>query len=265
MNISGLNLPLRDEKPRQHGLTVLIDNGLPIEYFKDMVNSSAEFIDFIKFGWGTSIVTGKLIEKIECLKENNIDYFFGGTLFEKFLSQGKLDQYYLYCKKFDCKYIEISNGTMELTNKEKANFISEFSEEFNVFSEVGQKDADKADETTSSDWIEFIKEDFEAGATKVITEARESGTSGLCKATGEVRMKIVEDILTSSINIKDVIFEAPNKTMQSLFIKYVGSNVNLANISFSDTIPLETLRLGLRSDTFYLVNFDWGSIREGQK
>ncbi|WP_079505007.1 phosphosulfolactate synthase [Mesobacillus jeotgali] len=251
MNYTGLILPKRELKPRTKGLTILIDNGIPEALFKDTIKSAAGIVDFVKFGWGTSVVSASLDNKISCLKDNNVHYFFGGTLFEKFLSQGKLDEYYSYCKRFGCLYIEISNGTFPITNREKASHISDFSKEFTVFSEVGNKDTGVTE--TSSQWIEYILEDFEAGANKVITEARESGTSGICKADGKMRLDIVNKIINSGITLDNLIFEAPNKKMQTTFIKLAGHNVNLANIPFSDAIGLETLRLGLRSDTFFLA------------
>ncbi|OCA88136.1 phosphosulfolactate synthase [Bacillus sp. FJAT-27225] len=250
MNYTGLELPVREMKPRSRGLTILIDNGIPEALFKDTIKSSAGFVDFVKFGWGTSVVTHSLEGKISCLIENEVDYFFGGTLFEKFLSQSKLDDYYSYCKKYNCKYIEISNGTLPISNKKKAAYIADFSKEFHVFSEVGSKDSSV--EADSSEWLEFILEDFEAGASKVITEARESGTSGICHASGEMRLDIIDEIIESGLALDKMIFEAPNKKMQTSFILLAGPNVNLANIPFSDAIALETLRLGLRSDTFFI-------------
>ncbi|PLS16570.1 phosphosulfolactate synthase [Bacillus sp. M6-12] len=250
MNYHGLQLPERECKPRNKGLTILIDNGVPEALFKDTISSACSFIDFVKFGWGTSIISSTLQSKISWLKENNIHYFFGGTLFEKFLSQKKLDQFYQYCKHYDCQYIEVSNGTIPISNKEKAKYISNFSQEFAVFSEVGNKDS--CIEASSSEWLEYIHEDLEAGTRKVITEARESGSSGICNERGEMRFEIVNKILDSGICLDNIIFEAPNKHMQTTFIKLAGSNVNLANIPFHDAIALETLRLGLRSDTFFI-------------
>jgi phosphosulfolactate synthase len=250
---TGLILPNREEKPRSNGITVLIDNGIPINSFKDTILNAASYVDFVKFGWGTSIVTKQLEEKLEFLKENSVDFFFGGTLFEKFLSQRKVDQYHSYCIKHGCKYVEISNGTLDLTNREKTTFITDFSTDFLVFSEVGSKDTDVSENQNPSEWVEWIQEDIEAGAQKVITEARESGTSGVCKTNGELRFELIDRILASTIDLTSIIFEAPNKKMQTAFIKRVGPNVNLANIPFHDCISLETLRLGLRSDTFHIV------------
>lgn len=250
MNYTGLNLPDRTAKPRTRGLTVLIDNGVPEGLFRDTIQSSAEHIDLVKFGWGTSIVSAGLENKISVLRENEVGFFFGGTLFEKFLSQNKVDDYYSYCRRFGCEVVEISNGTLPLSNKEKARYIAAFAKEFTVFSEVGSKDSGVS--ATSSEWLEYIVEDLEAGAAKVITEARESGTSGICQANGEMRFDIVDVILSSGIPLEKILFEAPTKKMQTAFIKLAGPDVNLANIPFSDAIALETLRLGLRSDTFFI-------------
>jgi phosphosulfolactate synthase len=255
---SGIHLPSRQEKPREHGITILIDNGVPLSFFTDTVAGAADFIDYVKFGWGTSIITKPLEEKIECLNSHGIPFFFGGTLFEKFVSQGKVMDFYDYCKKYECQYIEISNGTIDMTNTEKARFISDFAEEFHVFSEVGHKDSQIAMKQDPAEWVEYIQEDFEAGSMKVIAEARESGTSGLCRENGELRCELVEQIVSSGINLNNMIFEAPNKKLQTFFIQLAGNDVNLANIAFSDIIPLETLRLGLRSDTFSL--FEWSEI-----
>ncbi|RLL43730.1 phosphosulfolactate synthase [Oceanobacillus piezotolerans] len=247
---SGLILPERAVKPRESGLTILIDNGAPLNLFLDTIHSSSVYIDFVKFGWGTSLITPLLEHKIEALIEHDIDFFFGGTLFEKYLSQGKTEDYFNFCQRFHCSYVEISNGTVTIPNREKAKYIKDFSREFFVFSEVGNKDNFKADNQESSEWVEDIHEDLEAGASKVITEARESGTSGICMANGDIRNDIFEEIIESGISIDKLIFEAPNKKMQTFFIRSIGSNVNLANIAFSDVISLESLRLGLRSDTF---------------
>lgn len=251
-----LNLPVRTMKPRDSGLTVLIDNGVPLNFFIDTISAASAYIDFVKFGWGTSLVTKHLEEKIACLRDQEVEFFFGGTLFEKFLSQKKVGEYYRFCRKYGARHVEISNGTVNITNREKARYITHFADEFSVFSEVGSKDGVKSGTEGPAEWLEYVYQDLEAGADKVITEARESGTTGLCRENGEMRFDIIDEILCSGIDLKKIIFEAPTKKMQSAFIKRMGQNVNLANISFADPIPLETLRLGLRSDTFYL--FDEG-------
>nr|WP_239558585.1 phosphosulfolactate synthase [Peribacillus deserti] len=251
-------MPERTCKPRKHGITILIDNGVPENLFKDTIASAGKYIDFVKFGWGTSIITSRLEQKISFLQEHKVDSFFGGTLFEKFLSQKKVDEFHHLCTRYGSAFIEISNGTLNISNREKSRFIKEFSNNFIVFSEVGHKDSVISGFQDSDEWVEYIQEDLEAGAYKVITEARESGTSGLCDDKGEMRLDIVDRILQSRINIEKIIFEAPNKKLQTSFIKLAGPNVNLANIPFTDPISLETLRLGLRSDTFY--TFQEGEI-----
>lgn len=252
MTETGLALPERDEKPRDKGLTILIDNGAPLNLLMDTIHSASEYIDFVKFGWGTSLVTNCLWQKIDYLREHDIEFFFGGTLFEKFLDQDKVEAYYNYCKTYDCQYVEISNGTIPISNHQKARFIEEFSRKFTVFSEVGNKDVLTAKQQDSSEWLENIQEDLEAGATKVITEARESGTSGMCREDGGIRPDIFQHITNSDIPFERLIFEAPTKKLQTYFIQQAGANVNLANIALSDVISVETLRLGLRSDTFDL-------------
>lgn len=247
-----LQLPARENKPRKRGMSILIDNGVSTQRFLDVVNSHRELIDLVKFGWCTSLVTKDIGKKIDCLLSNGVDFFFGGTLFEKALQQKKLDSLYTYFKQWRCRYVEISNGTLNLSNRDKAKYISDFSQEFNVFSEVGYKDPEKSQKLDPQKWIEYILEDLEAGAMKVITEARESGRSGICSIDGSIKCELTQTILNSEINSKNLVFEAPNKSLQVHFIQQFGANVNLANISFCDVIGLETLRLGLRSDTFSL-------------
>ncbi len=249
MPSSALTLPERPAKPRRSGLTLVIDNGIPLGHFEDVVESMGTLIDFIKFGWGTSLVSPMLEKKIACLRDHEVEYFFGGTLFEKFLSQHVLDDYRAYCQRYGCHYVEISNGTIDLSNEEKARLIKDFAYDFHVLSEVGYKDSDRSLRLHPAQWIDYIQQDLAAGAEYVITEARESGTSGICRPNGEVRFGLIEEMLASGLDSNRLIFEAPNKDLQIYFIRRLGSNVNLGNIAMADIIPLETLRLGLRSDT----------------
>lgn len=254
MNPTALALPERATKPRARGLTMVIDNGIPLTYFQDVVESMGSLVDLVKFGWGTSLVTETIERKIACLQEHQIDYFFGGTLFEKYLSQHRLDAYLDYCRQHGCRYIEISNGTIALSNDEKARLITDVARKFRVLSEVGYKDSERSSLLHPAQWIAFIRQDLAAGAERVITEARESGTSGICRSNGELRFGLIEEILSTDIDPNKLVFEAPNKSLQTYFIQRLGSNVNLANIPIQDIIPLETLRLGLRSDT--LLTFE---------
>ena len=254
MHHNFLDTPARSAKPRNYGINSLIDNGVPAGYFIDVVNSDAPLIDVVKFGWCTALVTKDLEKKIECLVANNVEYCFGGTLFEKALSQNKLDGFYKFLKQFGCKLIEVSDGTLTISRQDKTRHIGDFAKEFCVFSEVGKKDIHEADNMPISSWIDEIHSDLAAGATKVILEARESGKSGICDAAGNLRPDLVSSITKSRFRAADALWEAPNKMLQTSLISSIGPNVNLANIAFGDVVGLETLRLGIRSDTFHLYN-----------
>ena len=242
-------LPAREQKPRSFGMTCAMDGGLPTSYFEDVIKSHHGLIDLVKFGWGTCVVTEEIDRKIEILQQFEIDFHFGGSFFEKALSQNKVDEFFKYCENAGAKIVEISDGTLDIASKEKAQFIRDFSQHFKVLSEVGYKDSDKSQNLHPSKWVEFMRSDLDAGASYVITEAREGGTSGICRPDGELRFGLIEEILDSNIKPEQIIFEAPKKPLQVYFIKRLGPNVNLANISFSDIVSVETIRLGLRGDT----------------
>ncbi len=249
-----LETPKRSDKPRDHGLTCLIDNGVPVNYFMDVVESDAPLIDVVKFGWCTALVTRELEKKIQCLIDNDVKFYFGGTLFEKALAQRKLDAFYRFLKRYDCQIVEISNGTLPIPSREKCRHISDFAQEFLVLSEVGKKDINEADHMPISQLIAEIHADLAAGAKRVILESRESGKSGICDAQGRLRDDLVESISNARFRSTDAIWEAPTKALQASLIGSLGPNVNLGNIAFGDVVALETLRLGLRSDTFTLYD-----------
>jgi phosphosulfolactate synthase len=264
MDRNFLDTPKRSDKPRDYGITSLIDNGVPTRYFMDVVESDAHLIDTVKFGWCTAIVTKDLEKKIECLVKNEVKYFFGGTLFEKALAQNKLDAFYQFLKQHNCQIMEVSDGTLHISSKDKAQHIADFAKEFYVLSEVGKKDVDEADHMPISQWIDEIHADLAAGARKVILESRESGKSGICDAKGRLRKDLVASISKSRFRASDAIWEAPNKVLQTNLISSLGPNVNLGNIAFGDVIGLETLRLGIRSDTFNLYNGPDGKFVDPQ-
>jgi phosphosulfolactate synthase len=247
-----LSLPERTQKPRQSGLTIVLDRGLATGYFKDIIRSYGHLIDLVKLGWGTALVTGQLQEKVQFARSHGVEVFFGGTLFEKVVIQEKLGSYEQLCRDLDMRFVEISSGSIELSNRDKARYVSRLASNFTVFSEVGYKSEKRSRELSSRSWIEFIQEDLDAGAFKVILEARESGTSGICSSDGEPRYMLISEILNSGIPPDNLIFEAPNKQLQVYFTTRLGANVNFANIAPDDVISLETLRLGLRSDTLAL-------------
>ncbi len=232
---------------------MVIDGGLPTHYFADVISSFSGLIDVLKLGWGTALVTDDLKYKIDALKDANVDFYFGGTLFEKFVSQGRYDDWRSFCDRFGCRFVEVSNGTIDLSNSEKAQYIARTARDFKVFSEVGYKETARSEEMRTEDWIDYIREDLDAGAHMVITEARESGKSGICRSNGELRTGLIDEIGASGIDIDRVLFEAPNKDLQVQLIRKFGSEVNLGNIATNDVVALETLRLGLRGDTL----LDW--------
>ena len=244
-----LQLPDRASKPRANGLTMMVDGGLPTRQFEDVVDSGAEFLDFVKFGWGTAIVTKDLRRKIDVLKNVGVDFYFGGTLFEKFLLQNRFDDFRDMCFSHGCQFVEVSNGTIDLPHIEKAGYVRKLAGEFKVVSEVGFKDSERSELLAPDRWVECIHEDLEAGAFLVTLESRESGSAGICRSNGELRFGLIEEILDSDVNASQLLFEAPSTQLQCYFVRRIGPNVNLGNIPSSALLGLETIRLGLRADT----------------
>ena len=249
MRPTALELPARASKPRVTGLTMMVDPGLPTKSFQDIVESGAEYLDFVKFGWGTAIVTNDLRRKIDVLDTAGVDYYFGGTLFEKFVLQDRFDDYRELCQSFGCRFVEVSNGTISLSSIEKVGYITKLADDFRVVSEVGFKDAERSERLAPNRWIEDIDDDIDAGAFLVTLEARESGRSGICRSNGELRVGLIEEILASDVPVERLLFEAPSTELQCYFVRRVGSDVNLGNIPSTAILGLETIRLGLRADT----------------
>lgn len=247
MNYELNNIPVRTEKPRTKGFTMAMDKGLSLRATEDFVESCSDFVDIVKLGWATSYVTKNFNEKLAIYKEAGIPVYLGGTLFEAFLVRGQFDDYRKVLDKYDLHYAEVSDGSISLNHEKKCEYISTLAKQVTVLSEVGSKDAAKI--IPPYKWIEQMRTELEAGAWKVIGEAREGGNVGLFRDSGEVRQGLVEEILTQ-IPEEKIIWEAPIKSQQVWFIKLIGANVNLGNISPSEIIPLETIRLGLRGDTF---------------
>jgi phosphosulfolactate synthase len=249
MKPTTLQLPDRSAKPRTSGITMMVDGGLPTRQFEDVVESGAEFLDFVKFGWGTALVTSALETKIDILRNLGIDFYFGGTLFEKFVLQNRLDDFRTLCNQHGVRHVEVSNGTIDLTNTEKAGYIRKLADEFEVVSEVGFKDAERSEHLMPSRWIECIHEDLDAGAFLVTLESRESGKSGICRPNGELRFGLIEELLSCGLEQDTLLFEAPTTDLQTFFVKRIGTDVNLGNVAASALLGLETIRLGLRADT----------------
>jgi phosphosulfolactate synthase len=247
MNYELQLVPDRTPKPREAGLTMVMDKGLSVREIEDVLSTSAEYIDIVKLGWATSYVTPNLKEKIDAYRSAGIPVYFGGTLFEAFTVRGQFEDYLRVLDKFGLEHAEVSDGSITLPHDEKCGYISRLSKNFNVLSEVGSKDADKI--FAPYKWIEMMRAELSAGAWKVIGEAREGGNIGLYRSSGEVRQGLVDEII-HAIPPENIIWEAPQKSQQVYFVKLVGSNVNLGNIAPNELIPLETIRLGLRGDTF---------------
>jgi phosphosulfolactate synthase len=247
MNFDLPHIPARGSKPRHTGITSVMDKGLSLREAEDLIAVAGHLIDIVKIGFGTSIVSHQLQEKITLYRNNNIQVYFGGTLFEAFYIRNMKDEYKKYLDSFDMELLEISDGSMYMEHKRKCNLIAEFAKDYRVISEVGSKDASVV--LTDEIWISEMRNELEAGAWKVIAEARESGNVGIYDKAGKANSQLVKKI-SEVIEFENIIWEAPKKNQQVWFIKEFGHNVNLGNISPVEVIPLETLRIGLRGDTF---------------
>jgi phosphosulfolactate synthase len=235
-------------EPRTRGLTMMIDPGLPTGAFTDVIASHGEHIDLVKFGWGTALVTRDLDRKTAVLRESGIGFYFGGTLFERFLWCGRLPDYLALVERTGATHIEVSNGTIPLAQPEKAEYVRRMTRHRPVLAEVGYKDAERSARLSPEDWARAIREDVAAGAVLVITETRESGRSGMASPDGHLRDEIFRAAL-SAAEPDRLLFEAPTKDLQVELIKAVGPAVNLGNIAAADVIGVATLRRGLRGDT----------------
>lgn len=247
MNYILKNIPERTQKPRTHGLTMVMDKGLSVREVEDFLEVAGPHTDIVKLGWATSYVTPNLKRKLEVYRQAGIPVYFGGTLFEAFVIRNQFDDYRRVLDDFGMELVEVSDGSIDIEHEEKCEYIRKLSEQVTVISEVGSKDAAKI--LAPYRWINLMKAEIAAGAWKVIAEARESGNVGIFRDSGEVRQGLIDEILTQ-IPAENIIWEAPQKAQQVWFIKLIGANINLGNIAPTDVIPVETLRLGLRSDTF---------------
>ncbi len=249
MNFSLSQLPERINKPRNHGITMVMDKGLSIEETRNFLSVAESYVDVVKLGFGTSYVTPNLDKKLAVYRSANVPIYFGGTLFEAFLVRDQLEDYIRICQEYRVGYIEVSDGSVNIDHKEKCRLIERLTQYGTVLSEVGSKDA--AHIIPPYKWIELMRAELNAGATFVIAEARESGNVGIYRGTGEVREGLVQEILTQ-IPSEKILWEAPLKSQQLYFIELIGANVNLGNIAPNEMIALEAMRIGLRGDTFEL-------------
>ncbi len=245
-----LSLPGRPPRPRQVGLTHVIDKGMTLDQVEGLLDSCGDMIDIVKFGWGTSYVSRQLRDKLALYRSAGISTVLGGTLWELAIAQQKFDDWRSWVSDLGLTHVEVSDGTVALPHEAKLAYIENLAQDFIVLSEVGSKDLDVV--IAPYRWVELIEAELRAGAWKVITEARESGTAGIFRGDGEVRMGLIDEIV-HAIDPHQLLFEAPQKAQQVWFIQKFGPNVNLGNIPPDEVIPLETLRLGLRADTLLNV------------
>jgi phosphosulfolactate synthase len=241
-----LGVPARPGKPRETGLTHVIDKGLNLRDIEGLFDTAGQFVDIVKFGWGTSYVTNNLEKKIALYRSFETPVVCGGTLFEAVYARDRLDEFKAWLQHHRFSHVEISDGTLDIPRERKLELITDFARDFTVLSEVGSKDAEVV--YAPYQWVEWMKEELAAGAWKVITEGREGGTAGIFRPDGDMRTGLIDEI-AHGVSIDDVLFEAPTKASQAWFVKHFGPNVNLGNIPPDEVIPLETLRLGLRGDT----------------
>ena len=241
-----LTLPPRSQKPRETGVSFVLDKGIGLREVEDLIASASDYIDLVKLGWGTGYITQNLRDKVALYQQGGIPVYLGGTLLELAILQNRFDEYRELVQSLGLTHVELSTGIIELSTKDKTHYIRELKRDFVVLSEVGSKSAQKV--LPAYKWIECIQAELDAGAWKVICEGRESGTVGLFHTDGGVKSGVVDEIV-NQIDPARLIFEAPQKAQQVWFIQKFGSDVNLGNIASAEVISLETLRLGLRGDT----------------
>lgn len=248
MNFDLPFIPLRDSKPRKKGITMVMDKGLGLTEAQNFTEVNAQYTDFVKLGFGTSLITEGAKEKVTIYQEAGIPVYVGGTLFEAFIVRGLYEDYKKYIAKLGVQAVEISDGSMEMDHRKKLSYIEELSKHYIVLSEIGNKQA--GFDLPQEEWVSQMRTELEAGAFRVIAESRESGNVGIYDCDGNANTSLIDQII-AQVGMDNVIWEAPLKKQQVYFIKNIGSQVNLGNIAPNEVIALETLRLGLRGDTFF--------------
>lgn len=248
INFEISHLPLRSSRPRQSGLTMVMDKGLSVRECEDMVSAAGEYIDIVKFGFGSSLITPNLDRKLAFFREAGIPVYFGGTLLEAYIIRGLFDDYLRLLDRYKLEYAEISDGSITMPHQEKCYYIHRLAKRVIVVSEVGSKEEGIL--IRPNLWIDMMKSELEAGAWKVIAEARESGTVGIYRPNGKAHVMLINKIV-AKIPTDKIIWESPQKSQQAYLVKLFGANVNLGNIAPNEIIALESLRMGLRSDTFF--------------
>jgi phosphosulfolactate synthase len=248
MNFELPFIPERSVKPRDKGVTMMMDKGLGLREVEDFIEASGHLTDLVKFGFGTSYVTNDLQKKIDLYKEAGIKPYFGGTLFEAFYARGKFNDYLRLLDKYQLDLAEISDGSIIINHNDKCELIRIMAKHRTVLSEVGSKDSGIL--ISPAKWIKMMSTELDAGSWKVIAEGREAGNVGVFRPNGTAHTILINRII-AKVAPEKILWEAPQKNQQVWFIKLFGAEVNLGNIGPNEMIPLECLRLGLRGDTFF--------------
>jgi phosphosulfolactate synthase len=251
MNFHLTQIPQRTARPRTYGLTMINDKGLSVMEARNLVSGAGPHVDLVKLAFGTPILSGGLQEKIRIFQDAGIPVYFGGLLFEAYVVRNQFDDYLGLLKEYNISYIEVSDGSIDIPHTEKCKYIEQLSRYGTVLSEVGSKDKDREHVTPPYQWIRLMQAELGAGAEYIVAEARETGTVGLYRNSGEVREGLVQEILTK-VPAEKILWEAPQKDQQLYFLTLIGANANLGNISPTEIIALEAMRIGLRGDTFDL-------------
>lgn len=248
MNFRLDHVPARTAKPREEGLTMVMDKGLSLRQAEDLIEGAGHLTDLVKLGFGTSYSTPRLKEKVALYQRANIKVYLGGTLFEAFVARGQFEDYRRVLDELKLDAVEVSDGSIELDHDLKLKYINILARDRTVLSEVGSKETGILISPTK--WVRMMNSELDAGSWKVIAEARESGTVGIYRPNGHAHTTLVNRIM-AKVPGQHIIWEAPIKSQQTWFIKQIGANVNLGNVSPDEVIALEALRLGLRGDTFF--------------
>jgi phosphosulfolactate synthase len=230
---------------------MIYDKGLSVMEARHLVSGAGPHVDLVKLAFGTPLFTGGLQEKISVFQDAGIPVFFGGLLFEAFVIRGQFDDYIDLIKEYHVSHMEVSDGSINITHQEKCGYIEKLAKYGTVLSEVGSKDKDREHITPPYQWIQLMQSELSAGAEYIVAEAREAGTVGLYRDSGEVREGLVQEILTK-VPAEKILWEAPQKDQQLYFLTLIGANANLGNITPGEVVALEAMRLGLRGDTFDL-------------
>jgi phosphosulfolactate synthase len=246
-----LDLPVRQIKPRSRGITHVIDPGLSARDAEGMMDSVGDYVDLVRFGWGTAYITRELRRKLDIYRAHDIPTMLGGTMTELAWLQGKVDALRRWLDELGLEHVEVSSGVVPMPREDKLDLIRTLAADRTVYAEVGEKDPHAL--MAPYRWVELIREALEAGATQVVCEGRADGSAGVYRPDGEVRTGLVDEV-AHEIDINRLIFEAPQRRQQIWFIEQFGTDVNIGNVHPRDVISLETLRVGLRADTLKLFH-----------